>query len=114
MQAIVDTLVDAFEWLLTAIRNFIGWIWGGIWDVVATVAESCYQWFLGLLPADWNHFISTNPWPAAIWEFADRADQFIPWKICVGIWIFSLMIVLGVRLGRWVLGIQLFGFGMRG
>ena len=114
MYWLLHSIMQAFAWLggwlWSRVLQLGYWVWVHVWEQV----ENVFVWVLGKLPAGWSDYLHQNPFGAELWALADRVEDFIPWKECVGIWIFTFGILMVIRLVRWVVGIEIVGISLRG
>jgi len=96
-------LFDFTEWVWDLIQYSIDWSFETAFDYLGYI----WEWCIGLLPEGWQNWLHANGFATELWDLAEGAQYFIPWKQCVGIWLSSLTIIGIIRFIRWILGILL-------
>jgi hypothetical protein len=106
--ALIDFLIKTFYpvWDLFFDAATMAWQWAN--NVLGIFAT----WVVNQMPAGWAAWFRNTRIPALAWQWADKVDWFIPWKICIGIWVFSMTIAGAVRVVRWFGGVKILGTGI--
>lgn len=113
MFSLIELLLDWFSQVFTYLWGLVGYVASEVWLWSIKYLGIAYNYLHDLLPPGVQEFMSTWPFSSTIMEYGDKVDWFIPWKICLGIWVFSTAVCIIIRTTRWALGtVKVFGWGL--